>query len=242
MLDGTSASVMVVSQAKRKWGNIRKNLPLKMGNLMKELDRTQKQAVLHATMEDGRQNCLVATITDDMFDAVFASEPDLKPGSDPAKKKFVEPKVKFQKRRMKELLLSPENHIVDNVFKQFYDEYTKATNDLLQRHFQQLQKDLGEYSATLRAQAPIDYRVDSVGMAIREELEQELVTTVRDSETLKELVPQVETRSEGSATTLTMVDMDDCIGDLAAIFSRLSKKRKKDAEDPAKVKVKKESV
>ncbi|KAF2448958.1 hypothetical protein P171DRAFT_452610 [Karstenula rhodostoma CBS 690.94] len=241
MLDTSSANVMVVEQAKRKWGIVRKKLHLKMEDLMNELYRIQQQAVLRATMEDGRQNCLVAAITDTMFNDVFASEPASKPGCGD-KKKFVEPKVKYQKRLMTNLLLDPDNHIVDHVFKQFHEEYTKATNNLLQLYFQQLRDLLGVYSNTLRAQAPIDYRVENAGKEVRAELEKDLVTIIQESETLKELVPEVETQSEVTDNMFSMADMGESDGNLAAIFSRLSKKRKKDTDNASQVNVKKEKM
>lgn len=232
---------MVVEQAKRRWGHVRQKLNFRTEDLMHKLHRIQRQAVLRATMEDGRKDCLVAVITDKIFDDVFASEPALKPGCG-AKQKFIEPKVKFQKRLMTDLLLDPDSHFVDNVFKLFQEEYNNAISDLLQLYFQQLRDLLWTYSSTLRAQAPIDYRVEDAGKAIRAELREDLVMTIRDSETLKELVPEVETQSEVADMMLSMDDMGESNGNLAAVFNRLSKKRKKGTDDGSKVHVKKEKL
>lgn len=206
---------------------------------MDEFQQLQQQTVHYATMEDGREISLVSAITDDIFDSVFASEPEVKSGCDAKKKKFVTPKIKFQKEEMTTRLLDPESHIVNQVFRLFQREYSQTIKALLKLHFTQLRDVLGTYSETLRAQSPIDYRVDRTGRAIRAELEQDLVMLEQDVKMLKELVPKMNTQSDD--TDAMMGDDNVSWDNLAAACNRLANKRKNDKDDGPKVKVKKES-
>lgn len=235
-LNNCDATIMVIEAAKRKWGYFRKRLSFKAEDIMPRLHHNIKQAVIRATMEDGRQNSLIADVTDKLFDKVLESRPDAKPASNPKKKPiFVEPKIKYQKKVMEELFLDPKDHFVDKILELFKEEYTKTTNALLDNAFGQLQGVFDDYIAALRSQTPIDYKIEKSGEVIRAELGEELATIVKDSETFKELAPDLAKSSDDS--TACLFQGEDPGRNLANIFKQLNRKRKQDSEDaPARPK------
>lgn len=136
---------------------------------------------------------------------------------------------------MEELFLDPKDHFVDKILELFKEEYTKTTNALLDNAFGQLQGVFDDYIAALRSQTPIDYKIEKSGEVIRAELGEELATIVKDSETFKELAPDLAKSSDDS--TACLFQGEDPGRNLANIFKQLNRKRKQDSEDaPARPK------
>ncbi|KAK7189641.1 hypothetical protein PSPO01_04031 [Paraphaeosphaeria sporulosa] len=239
LLDVSSANVMVVEKAKRKWIQYRISLKAKMEAFMDTFEQSHKKALVRATMEEDRQNCLVATITDAHFDAVFAAEPALKPGCHPAKPKYVESKGKFQQRMLLECFSDPNSHFVDHVFKLFHDERRRDTNILLDGLFRNICDSLEAYSSSLKDESTISYQVERGGLDIRANLERAFPDIKKEVARLQGLLTEQTKAEEQSAAYLPDLEGAQT---LAQIYARLSRKRKQGAQDGTKAKIKKERV
>ncbi|KAJ4356454.1 uncharacterized protein N0V89_004487 [Didymosphaeria variabile] len=237
MLNMSSANVMVVERAKKKWKPYRMALKVKMEVLMDEFEKIHKNAVIGGTMEDGRQNCLVATITDQHFDATLDAELPQNSGCHSAKRKNQETRIKFQKRTLTERFSGPNSYFVDDVFKIFYDSSSKNIDNLLDEHFQRIRDIMEQYSASLKDELPITYKVEQGGIDVRADIARafpKFEKMVADLQ--KELPNQTRAQDDG---TMYLTDMDGA-STLATIYAQLSRKRKQGAQDNAKAKVKKE--
>ncbi|KAJ4294178.1 hypothetical protein N0V90_007868 [Kalmusia sp. IMI 367209] len=239
-LDNSSANIMVVERAKRKWSTHRRILLAKMEELMDQFERDHERSMLWATMEDNRQKCLVATITDSHYENVFASSPAERPSSKPNKKRYVMPRVKYQRELLEKLFLDPSNHFVDITLKHFQDEYGSILNLLLEKHFNNIRHVLEQYGAVLQAEAPIPYKVESRGITIRADFQRDLASIEQHLKNLKELVPEALYTEDDNATSVLDID-ESSERSLVTIYNNISRKRKNDA-GARKEKIKREKL
>ncbi|KAL1606539.1 hypothetical protein SLS60_003944 [Paraconiothyrium brasiliense] len=237
MLNMSSANVMVVESAKRKWKPYRIKLQVKMEVLMDCFEKLHKNAVIKATMEDGRQNGLVAMITDEHFDAALDAELPQDSSSHSVKKKSRETRIKFQKRTLTERFSGPENYFIDDVFKLFYDDSSKNIDNLLDKHYHQIQDIMEKYSASLKEETPISYKVEQGGIDIRADIARAFPDFEKTIAGLQKQLPNL-TRNQDDGP-IYLSDMNGTKS-LAEIYAGLSGKRKQGAENIAEAKVKKE--
>jgi hypothetical protein len=124
-----AANLVTVEKAQKKWRPMRLKLQSKLAGLTDEIAKHQRRTLEWATMEFDCENNLISHVTDEIFDKVFHSAPALKPPNPKHKKpmkQYVEPKLKFQKKKLEELFLLPDNHFVDRVFSLFQTQFDKA--------------------------------------------------------------------------------------------------------------------
>lgn len=235
ILNSSSANVMVVERAKQHWKQHRKDLRVKMELLMEDFEKLQAKALVKATMDDGQQNCLVATITDEHFDAVYQAQLPQDLASLPAKQR--QTRIKYQKMMLTERFSGSIGHFVNDVLRTFHERLSRDINALLERHFPELRNQLDHYSTCLKGEAPISYKVEQPGLDIRADIERvfpELRNIVADLQ--REFPQQQNNQDDGS---LYLPDIDGA-SNLLAIYGQLCKKRKQGVQENAKVKVKKE--
>jgi hypothetical protein len=80
-IDQSAAGVSATEKAKSKYKPIPQTIKAKLMGIMPAIKSKQEQLLLRATMEDGRQNSFIATITDSMYDDIFKAVPALKGSS-----------------------------------------------------------------------------------------------------------------------------------------------------------------
>lgn len=199
MMDDSSANLVVVEKAKKKWMDVRPKMQAKLKVLMDRIDRIEKRTLLWAMMEGDRDNNLVSCITDGHYDAVFGAAPALKPNPNGKKNPgYVSPKIKFQRDIMAKLFLLDKDHFVDHIITHFQSEFDRIMNSVLAEHFDDVSKLLETFSATLRGQAPVDYMITQVGEDIRSELLRLIPTLEDKSAAMREKMPK-RIKMEGGA-------------------------------------------
>lgn len=212
ILDKSAANFLIVDRARNRWRSYRNNFQVRARTLMDQIGKLEKRTQTWATIEAGQENNLIASITDEIYDAVFISVPPLKESTSKKALRskhphYTVPKIKYKKSELERLMISEDNHIVFN----------KDMEELLTQLFTDIGKLLENYSIWLRAQAPISYPITPVGTAIRDNLQQLIPTLERRSQELKDLfadLPKQETHSSqgmpnffGDSETRDMADL-----------------------------------
>ncbi|KAI1541597.1 hypothetical protein PtrSN001C_004461 [Pyrenophora tritici-repentis] len=235
-MDSSSANMVTIEKAKKKWAPLRTILQAKLLTMMDEVSKVERHMYERATMEFGQEHNLIASMTDDLYAEVFEAVPEEKPplpvknGKKKPAKRYVMSKVKFQKKKMEDLFLSPGNHFVDQALKTFQHEFDDTISDLLDKHFNGIEKLLEELSANLRAEAPIDYRITEEGEVIRAELAQQIPHLEEKSRVLKDMLPRGEEQENeaSSATGESVGVIDDTEQNLKQILDHIEGKKRKE--------------
>jgi len=238
MINDSSANMVTIEKAKKKWEPLRTRLQAKLMVLMDDVSKLEKLMFESATMEFGQERTLISYMTDDLYTEVFEAVPEEKPplpaksGQKKPAKRYVMPKIKFQKKRMEDLFLNPDGHFIDQVLKRFQLEFNDAMRTLLEKHFVSIDKLLENLSASLRAEAPIDYHITKEGEAIRAELAQHIPMFEEKAMELRSKLPQTVKPEDEMA--LTLVNSDAFDGDdednLAIFYDKMAKTKRKDPE------------
>lgn len=238
MINDSSANMVTIEKAKKKWEPLRTRLQAKLMVLMDDVSKLEKLMLESATMEFGQERTLISYMTDDLYTEVFEAVPEekpplpAKPGKKKPAKRYVMPKIKFQKKRMEDLFLNPDAHFIDQVLKRFQLGFNDAMRTLLEEHFVSIDKILENLSASLRAEAPIDYRITKEGEAIRAELAQHIPMFEEKAMELRRKLPQIVKPEDEMA--LTLVNSDTFDGDdednLAIFYDKMAKTKRKDPE------------
>ncbi|KAF2126021.1 hypothetical protein P153DRAFT_408019 [Dothidotthia symphoricarpi CBS 119687] len=242
MMNDSSANLVTVDKAKRKWNPLRHQIQAKLMILMDEVDKLEKKTLEWATMEFGRENNLIAQITDDIYVDVFQSEPELKPPPVAGKKKqykrYVTPKIGFQKKRMEELFLDPKNHLVDRLLKHFQSEFDTIMRSLLEQHFASIEKLLEEFSTSIRSEAPIDYIITRDGESIRADVEAQIPKLLEMAAELRGKLPlrikKEDNLTKASAESLDIEEGED--EDFAFIFDKMAKRTRTESSTTTEAK------
>lgn len=236
-MDGSSANMVTIEKAKRKWASFRTKLLAKLMVMVDEVSKVETLMYEDATMEFGRERNLIAYVTDDLYAEVFNAVPEEKPplpaksGKKKPTKRYVMSKIKFQKKKMEDLFLNPENHFVDQVFTKFQRKLDDNLNQLLDNHFAGIEKLLEELSANLRAEAPIDYRITQEGEAIRADLAQQIPDLEERARALQTMLPKVEEHEQETSRISSEIsqDMEDADENLNSIIDRIEGKKRTNA-------------
>lgn len=129
---------------------------------MEAVARVQAERLEWATMAFDREYNLIGEISDDICPEIFNTVPALKAPNPMAKrqyKQYVEPKLKlkFQKRKLSEMLLYGDGHFIDIAINHFQGEFDKKIRLTLGEHLAGVGNMFEDFSISLRALAPMNY-------------------------------------------------------------------------------------
>jgi hypothetical protein len=235
VINNAAANVVTVEKSKRKWAPFRTKLQAKLLGMMSEIAKINQRTLEWATMEFDCENNVIANITNDMFDEVSKSAPALKPANPKAKKQtksYVEPKGKFQRKKLAEMFLEPDIHFVDRVVKVVQSKFDKAVNSTLDENFAGIEKLLEEFSVTIRAQAPLTYTITEHGETIRAAVAEEIPRLQEKVDALRSMIPACIKRED--ETALIAIDSAGVSIDeenLAVIYEKMAKRKKAEKND-----------
>jgi hypothetical protein len=237
MINDSNANMVTIEKAKKRWAPLYNRLQAKLMVLMDEVSKLEKLMYEGATMEFGQERNLISYMTDDLYTKVFEAVPEEKPplparsGKKKPAKRYVMPKIKFQKKVMEDLFLNPESHLIDQVLKRFQSEFDDAMRTLLEKHLDGIDKLLETLSANLRAEAPIDYRITKDGEAIRAELARHIPKLEEKAMELRSKLPQT-AKPEDEMAPIPWTSSDALDGDdednLAIFYDKVAKTKRKD--------------
>ncbi|RMZ67957.1 Dynamin GTPase domain [Pyrenophora seminiperda CCB06] len=239
-INDSSANMVTIEKAKKKWNTVLTRLQTKLAVMMDSVKKAEKLMYERATMEFGQEHNLIADVTGELYATIFEAVPEEKPavpgknGKMPAKR-YVMSKLKFQKKVMEHLFLDPDNHLVDQILTQLQEEFNEDISQLLDTHFTGMEKMLEEMSENLRAEAPIDYRITREGEELRTELAAYIPALEEKACQLRSMLPMIEKQEEGEETLFVSCDdsddMDTTDQSLSHIMERIEKKKR--METPA---------
>lgn len=241
LMNASTANLVTVEKSKRKWEPLREKVQIKLMKLMDEVEKLEKLMCESATIEFDQERNLISYITNDMYTDVFASEPEQKrpiPGKKKQYKRYVTPKIKFQKKTHGGAVLEPRPPFVDRLLKHFHTEFDEAMRKLLEENFAEIDELLECFSTNIRAEAPINYRVTPAGEAIRAELGELILKLEERAAELRSMLPQrVEPEHELSLVPFDGSGEEDGEEEgLSLIIDRLAKKKRAEAPSAAKPK------
>jgi hypothetical protein len=232
MIGDCAANLVTVDKAKRKWAPFNRKLQVKLMGLMDEITKTQQRTLEWATMKYDCNNNAISEVTDDIFDEVFDATPALNPPNPKRKRqaKYVEPRIKFQKKKLENMFLQPENHFVDRVIERMQSQFDKHIQNTLDKHFAGIEKLFEDFSALIRGQTSFNFIATEDGKKMRAEIEQNIPTLEKKVEELQRMFP-VAVKMEDE-TVLEPVDDDEISTgeeNLDVIYARVAKRKATEA-------------
>ncbi|KAE8863540.1 hypothetical protein PTNB73_06747 [Pyrenophora teres f. teres] len=234
-MDSSSANMVTIEKAKKKWTLLRTKLHARLLAMMDEVDKVERHMHERATMEFGQEHNLVSSITDEIYAEIFEAVPEEKPslpvknGKKKPARRYVMSRIKFQKKKMEDLFLSPGNHFVEQVLKRFQQEFDESISTLLEKHFDGIEKLLEQMSANLRAEAPVDYRITQEGETIRAELAHHIPELEEKSRNLESMLPRSEQQENDDFTMdEEFGDVEDTDQDLKYIMDKIEGNKRKE--------------
>lgn len=191
LMNESAANLVTVEKAKNKWKPYSHRMQSKLTAMMDEMLTEEKRLLHRATLKDERENNVISSITDSIYDDVFNSSPALKATPPGKPKRYVTPKLKFQKALLEKHFLDSNAHFVDKVIAAFQTQLEDKMTNLVDKHSAKLSAMLNEFSTLLREHAPVDYTIDSLGESIREELEKRIPEIEHKAKELQGLLPKM---------------------------------------------------
>ncbi|KAF3036845.1 hypothetical protein E8E12_007724 [Didymella heteroderae] len=211
MMSKSAANLPTVEKTKKKWTTFHHKVQAKVIGLMEAVARVQTERLEWATMAYDRENNLIAELTDDIYTDVFNTVPALKAPNPKAKKQYkqyVEPKLKFQKRKLADMFLHSDRHFVDIAINHFQGEFDKKMRSTLGEYLAGIERIFKDFSRSLSDLRPISYVLTPEGEAIRADVE--------------ERIPELEQKIDN-------IDVKEDEDNLALIFETMAERKK--AED-----------
>ncbi|OAL48292.1 hypothetical protein IQ07DRAFT_681710 [Pyrenochaeta sp. DS3sAY3a] len=234
LMSDTAANVVTVEKAKMKWKSAQHRLQTRAVSMINHIMAEEKRLMNRVTLEDERENNLIAEITDSIYDEVFTSLPELvsKPGQ---KKRYIMSMINFKRSLLKERLISsePQAHFVDKLLALFQDRLDETMYRLVDKHFAIITANLRSTMKIIHDHGPVDFTIDSLGETVREVLSQHIPYIEAKAQALCDLLPAA--LKEGNNETFT--DMDDSLEDsdvqahdLKYFLEKVFKQKKRAAE------------
>jgi hypothetical protein len=118
LMNDSAANLITVEKAKIKFASLQHQMKSKAIAMMEEMIAEEQRLLHRATLEDERENNIVAAITDEIYDDVFAATPELKTTAK-GKKRYVTPILKYRKERLEAHFLTAESHFIDKIIAHF---------------------------------------------------------------------------------------------------------------------------
>ena len=230
VMNNSAANVPTVEKAKFKWEPLNRKMRAKIEGLMDEVGQCQSRMLEWATMEFEKQTSLVSEVTDNIYIEVYNTVPALKPVNPKAKKQYrqyVEPKLKFQKKKLGEMFLQSDNHFVEQAINHFQSEFDKKMRHILDKHFSGIEKLLDDFNANIRAQGPITYQLKPDGRAIRADVQERIPELKEKIEHIKALLPARVIKDENNqGIQIDDMDAKEDEDDFASIHEKMSKRKR----------------
>ena len=242
-MDTSSANLVVVEKAKKKWHAIRPKMEIKLSLLMQKIEKLEKRTNLWATMRDGRDNNLIARTMKPIYDAVFEAEPATKQitiGKNKGKTRFVSPKTAFQKDSMWKLAIDADTHLVDDLIITFQGSFDASLNNILGELFGDIGTLLESFSASLRRQAPINYKPNPTGKQMRESLEELIPTLVKKAEELKAQLPVPIKQEDYGTVPAHDISIEETNETVSERFDRIRKRKRSGEVNTPRMRIKTE--
>jgi hypothetical protein len=241
LMNRSQANLITVEKSKIKWRPFRLRIQSKLTAMMEDILVEEKRFLNRTTLKDERENNLIASLTDNIYDDVFISAPALK--TPPGKaKRYVTPVLRFRKARLETHFLHDEAHFVDRLVKLFQKQLQEKMFGHIDNHFTKLNAMFDDFSKLLRDHAPVDFDIEPRGEAIRAELEKHIGYIEEKSEALRNLLPVNLTQEDESLLATDDRD-DDANGEDRGLDYYLDKvsKRKRGNKDASNVTFKSEA-
>jgi hypothetical protein len=227
LMNGSAANLITVEKAKLKFAPMRQRMKSKVLAMLDEMIAEEKRLLLRATLEDERENNMISSITDEIYDDVFAATPEIK-SIVKGKKRYVMGVMKFKKQRLEAHFLTAENHFVDKAISVFQKQLDEKMAGLIDKHFERLNAMFDEFSKLLREHAPVDYSINPLGEQVREQLEKHIMYIESRGETLRDLLPKSPgDENESTANAEYLDDSGDQVPDLDYFINKVSKSKRK---------------
>jgi hypothetical protein len=227
-MNKSQANLITVEKAKLKWKPLQHRMQSKLMAMMDEMAIEEKRLLNQATLKDERENNIIAAITDDIFDDVCVSAPDLKPTAPGKPKRYVTGILKYKKERLELHFLDEEAHFVDRLIKLFQTQLEEKMCGLIDLHFTKMNAMFDNFSKLMRDHAPVDFSVDPRGEAIRVELEKHIPYIEEKTLALHDLLP-VDLSQDQESMLASEDSFDDSNGqsqDLGYFIEKVSKKKR----------------
>ncbi|KAF2819433.1 hypothetical protein CC86DRAFT_432039 [Ophiobolus disseminans] len=238
LMNKSQANLITVEKSKLKWSPYRHRLQSKLMAMLEEMFAEEQRFLHRATLKDERENNMIAALTDNIYDDVFMSTPELKVNPTPPgkAKRYVTPVFRFRKDRLETHFLHAEAHFVDRLVVLFQSQLREKMEGLIDKHFTKIKAMLDDFSKLLRDHAPVDFSIDSRGEAIRAELELQIPYVEEKAEALHSILP-IDLSERDETMLATEDNYDDGNQDLSYYIEKVSKgKRKNGHTSPATVK------
>ncbi|KAH9866645.1 hypothetical protein J1614_008337 [Plenodomus biglobosus] len=223
LINNSAANLITVEKAKKKWEPYKHGIQSKVLAMMDELIAEELRLRHRVTLEDARENNVIAAITDGIYDDVFASTPDLKPSQQGKPKRYVTPVLRYRKERLEKHFLSPDDHFIDKIINTFQDQLDEKMRSLVDKHFAKMNAMFDQYSKLMRDHAPVDYAINPIGEKQRQDLEMEIDHIEAVAKSLRDMLPAVcKKEAEGNAVEIYFDDHGDQIQDLDYFIDKVS--------------------
>lgn len=237
LMNDSAANLMTVEKSKMKFLPLRHKMRSKIVGLMEEMIAEEKKLLHRATLEDERENNIISAITDEIYDDVFASFPEIK-STVKGKKRYWMPILRFRKSQLEARFLKEESHFVDKVMSSFMKQLEDRMSGLIDKHFEKLNAMFDDFSKLLRDHAPVDFDINPLGEQVREELEKHIPYLEDKAEALRSLLPLALKEEDDTAAGPEDVEgTGDQVQDLNYFLDKVSKAKRKSG-DASKMMVK----
>ncbi|KAF2624704.1 hypothetical protein BU25DRAFT_460877 [Macroventuria anomochaeta] len=189
VMKNSAANVSTVEKAKLKWEPLNRKYQAKI---------------------EGLTN-LISEVTDTIYVEAYNTML-ANPKAKWQYKQSVEPKLKFQRKKLGEMFLQSDNHFVEQVINHFQSEVDKAMRHTLDRHFSGIEKLLNGLNTAIRAQGPITYRIPTLQERI---------------DRLRALLPaRVSQEENNEGIQIDSIDVKEEEDNFASIHEKMSKRKK----------------
>lgn len=231
LIENCAANLITVEKAKRRWKQYQHKMLIKFRTLMKNIEKEEKRLLLWANIEDKRENNLIALLTDEIYDEVYNSAPELKETPPGKPKRYVRPKVKYQKEKMEDLLLKPNDHFVDRAMKSFQQKADATMVAMIEKTFGDISEMLSQYTTGLRDHAPIDYVISPDGESIRMDLQKVLPALEEHYAQLKSLLPIPIKQEDNAEVSTNAQELGASNKSISELFEQINQNKRGISEE-----------
>jgi hypothetical protein len=140
----------------------------------------------------------VPSLTVGIFSAVYNASPALKSKSGDKKKKYVEPRCKFQKKRIMHEFTQKDSRFFDGIMTWYHDNAQYRIFENFETFLRGVATVFADFGKALGTLTPSDYEIDPLGEAVRGTLRSMLPELRDKAASLQEILPQGEIDNEGS--------------------------------------------
>lgn len=229
IINESAANLITVEKARNKWAPHRQRMQSKLTAMLDEMTAEQTRLRNRATLEDDRENNLIASITDAIYDDVFATTPEYKVTAPGKRQRYVTPVLKFRKHRLEKYLISPNDHFVDRVIDTFQDQLDTNMRSIVDKHFAKLHAMFDDFSTLMHEYTPVDYVINPMGEKLRADLEQQIPYIEGLAKTLQNMLPSALKKEEGDSAYALDEQLDesaDLVHDLDYFLDKVARRKR----------------